>query len=91
MNSLNTDISHMTNETKTLRGELQEAHLKIKGLRDRVSEREEMLAGLRVELETPNADFRESRTEVETLRREVKVQTAKAKRFWTQKCEQLLA
>ena len=65
--------------------------LEIKGLRDRVREWEETLAGLHAKLETTNADLRESCTEVETLRREVKVQMAKAKWFWAQKCKQLLA
>ena len=52
---------------------------------------DETLAGLRVKLETAETGLRESRAEVEMLRSKVKVQTAKSKRFWAQKCEQLLA
>ena len=43
-----------------------------------------------MELETANAGLNEARVEIKTLCREVKVQTAKVKQFWTQKCEQLL-
>ena len=43
-----------------------------------------------MELETANAGLNEAIAEIKTLRREVKVQTAKTKLFWTQKCEQLL-
>ena len=42
-------------------------------------------------METAKTGLRESLAEVEMLRREVKVQTAKSNRFWAQKCEQLLA
>ena len=84
------NISHVTNDIESLQGELREARLEVEGLRERVRERDETLAALRVEIETANADLSEARVEIETLRREIKVQTAKAKRFWTQKCEQLL-
>ena len=73
-----------------MQGELREARLKVNGLRERVRKRDKTLAALRVELETANTGLNEARAEIETLHREVKVQTAKAKRFWTQKCEQLL-
>ena len=86
----NNNISHVTTDIESLQGELREARLEDKGLRERVRERDETLAALRVELETANAGLNEAHAEIETLRREVKVQTAKAKRFWTQKCEQLL-
>ena len=86
----NNNISHVTNDIESLQGELREARLKVKGLHERVRERDEMLAALLVELETANAGLNETRAEIETLRREVKVQTAKAKQFWTQKCKQLL-
>ena len=86
----NNNISHVTTDIESLQGELWEARLEVEGLRERVRERDETLAALRVELETANAGLNEARAEIETLHREVKVQTAKAKRFWTQKCEQLL-
>ena len=90
--NLNTNNnSHVINDIETLRGQLREARLEIEGLRGRVHERDETLAGLRAELETANAGLQDARAEAETLRREVKTQTAKAKRFWAQKCEQLLA
>ena len=90
--NLNTNNnSHVINDIETLRGQLREACLEIEGLRGRVHERDETLAGLRAEIETANAGLQDARAEAETLRREVKTQTAKAKRFWAQKCEQLLA
>ena len=77
--------AHVTSEMETLREELQKARLDIKGLRNGVHKRDETLAGLRVKLETAKTGLRESRAEVETLRSEVKIQTAKLKRFWAQK------
>ena len=76
--------------TLSLQEELRKARLKVNSLRERVRERNKTLAALHVELETANTGLNEARAEIETLHREVKVQTAKAKRFWTQKCEQLL-
>ena len=86
----NNNISHVTTDIESLQGELREARLEVEGFRERVRERDETLAALQVELETANAGLNEARAEIETLRREVKEQTVKAKRFWTQKCEQLL-
>ena len=71
--------AHMTSEIKTLREELREARLDIKGLHNSVHERDETLAGLHIELETAETGLRESRAEVEMLHSEVKIQTAKAK------------
>ena len=83
--------AHVTSEIETLREELQEVYLDIKGLCNSVHERDETLAGLRVELETAKMGLRESPAEVEMLHSKVKIQTAKSKPFWAQKCEQLLA
>ena len=74
-----------------MKSKCYERRLDIKGLCNSVHERDETLAGLRVELETAKTGLRESRAEVETLCDEVKIQTAKSKRFWAQKCKQLLA
>lgn len=52
---------------------------------------DKMLAILCMELETANTGLRDACAKVKTLSREVKVQTDKAKRYWDQKCEQLLA
>jgi len=79
--NMNNNISHVTNEIERLRGELREARLKVEGLRNRVRERDKTLVALRTELETANTGLRETRAEVDTLRKEVKVQAAKAKRF----------
>ena len=87
----NINNAHVTSEIETLREELREARLDIESLRNNVHERDETLGGLHVVLETAKTGLRESLSEVEMLRREVKVQTAKLKRFWAQKCKQLLA
>ena len=57
-----------------------------------------MFTGLRAELESVREEFVDSssaiqalRTEIGTLKQSLKSQTAKAKQFWAQKCEQLLA
>ena len=71
-----------------LRRALQEARLEVERLRGTVHERD---GTLRAELETANASLIEARAEIETLRKDVNVQAAKAKRYWAQKCEQLLA
>ena len=42
-------------------------------------------------METPLRAANESHAEVETLQKPVQVLMAKAKRFWAQKCEQMLA
>ena len=89
MYSTHDNNAHVTSEIETLWEDLREPRLDIGGLRNNAHERDETLAGLRVELETAKTGLRESRAEVETLRSEVKVQTAKSKRFWAQKCEQL--
>ena len=86
--STHNNNSNVTNEIDTLRRALQEARLEIEGLHETVHERD---GTLRAELETANASLREARAEVKKMRRDVKVQAAKAKRYWAQKCEQLLA
>jgi len=85
-------------DTESLHTALNKACLKIEGLRTALTEREVTLAGLcnelelvRKELETSNHTSAALCTEVGTLKQGLKSQTAKAKRFWTQKCEQLLA
>ena len=83
--------AHLTSEIETLREELQEAHLDIEGLCNSLHKHDETLASLHVELETAETGLRESRVEVEMLHSEVKIQMAKSKWFWAQKCEQLLA
>ena len=84
------NIFHVKYNIELLQRKSWEVRLKVEGLRKSVRERHKMLAALCVELETANAGLSEARTEIETLHREVKVQMAKAKQFWTQKCEQLL-
>ena len=75
----NNNTSHVTNDIELLQGELREERLEVEGLRERVRERDETLAALCVELETANAGLNEACAEIETLHREVKVQTAKVK------------
>jgi len=84
--------------TESLHTALNEVHLEIEGLCTALTECEVTLAGLRnelelvkKELETSNHKSAALRTEVDTLKQDLKSQTAKAKRFWTQKCEQLLS
>ena len=86
--STHNNNSNMTNEIDTLRRVLRETCLEVESLREMVHERD---GTLRAELETANASLREARAEVKTLRRDFKVQAAKVKRYWVQKCEQLLA
>jgi len=81
-------------EISALRSELHEARLEIEGLRNEMNTRDETLAALRVELNTANENLsaaNESLTAIGTLEEALKVQTTKAKRFWSQKCEQLLS
>lgn len=80
-------------EINTLRRQLNEARLEIEGLRNEMNTRDETLAALRSELDTANENLRTaegSRAEIERLQDALKLQTTKAKRFWSQKCEQLL-
>ena len=59
-----------------------------------MTNRNATLDEVRSELEAAKqklAAFDEMQGEVEALKKSLKQQTAKAKRFWTQKCEQLLA
>ena len=86
--STHNNNSNVTNEIDTLRRTLQEARLEVESLRGTVHERD---GTLRAELETANASLIEARAEIKTLRKDVKVQAAKVKRYWAQKCEQLLA
>ena len=93
-----TELMGDDSSTQSLRTALNEARLEIEGLRTSLTEREETLVGLRNELELVRKELGSSnhataalRTEVRMLKQDLKSQTAKAKRFWTQKCEQLLA
>jgi len=70
---------------------LNKAHLEIEGLRTTLNDRDALLAELRTELEASKHAAAALRTEVGTLKQGLKSQTAKAKRFWLQKCEQPLA
>jgi len=70
---------------------LNEARLDIKGLRTTLNDRDALLAELHAELEASKHVAGALHTEVSTLKQGLKSQTAKAKRFWSQKCEQLLA
>ena len=66
----------------------------ISNLRNELSSRDAMLDTLRSELVTATqklATVKELQVEVQTLKKSLRMQTAKAKRFWKQKCEQLLA
>jgi len=85
-------------DVQSLHTALNKARLEIEGLHTVLTECEAMLAELsnelelvRKELETSNHTGAVLRTEVGMLKQGLKFQTAKAKRFWTQKCEQSLA
>ena len=83
-------------ELESLRSTLHEVHLEIEQLTGELLNRDEMIEKLHEELSTATTEVERLTaaavlaTEVETLCKELKVQTAKAKRFWSQKCEQLL-
>ena len=103
----NTDVrAHTTNEffnnklsvheLESLRSALCEAHLENTRLANELHDRDKSLEVLHGELLTANNEIVQLSVaapvvEVEALRKNVKTQTAKAKRFWSQKCEQLLA
>ena len=76
---VNNNNTRVTNETEALREELQEARLENEGLREQVHERDQTLRAVRSTLETANAELQDSRTELDTLRRDLRVQTARAK------------
>jgi len=81
-------------EISASRSELHEVRLEIEGLCNKMNMRDETLAALRVELNTANENLsaaNESLSAIGTLEEALKVQTTKAKRFWSQKCEQLLS
>jgi len=73
-----------------LRIALNKVRLEIEGLHMMLNDRDELLAELCAEFKASN-HAAALRTEVGTLKQSLKSQTAKAKRFWSQKCEQLLA
>ena len=80
-------------EINTLHRQLHEAHLEIKGLHNEMITCDKTLAALRIELDAANYSLRagdESCAEIERLQEALKLQTTKMKRFWLQKCEQLL-
>ena len=84
------DIS--AHELESLRSALRKACLKIKQLWNDLVARDEVLEKLRTELATTNAELEKvtaaaSEAEIETLHKDQKVQTAKAKKYWLQKCE----
>ena len=73
--------------------EPHDARLEIKGLHNERNMSDKMLAALHIELDTTNENLRmaeESHAEIKRLQEVLKLQTIKAKRFWSQKCEQLL-
>ena len=88
------DTNELPNDTETLHKQLREARLEIEGLRTELSNRNAALDDLRSQLAAAThklAAVDELQAEVEALTKSLKQQTAKAKRFWSQKCEQLLA
>ena len=74
-----------------LRTVVNEVRLEIEGLRTMLNDHDALLADLHAELKASNHTAAALRTEVGTLKQSLKSQTAKAKKFWSQKCEQLLA
>ena len=84
----------LSNDINTLHKQLHEACLKIEGLRNELSNRNVALDNLCTELAATTLKVEvvdELHKEVEVLKKSLKQQTIKAKQFWTQKCEQLLA
>ena len=92
------ELINESTDVEVLRTALHKARLEIEGLRAAMNERDVTLTGLRAELESVREELVASssatqalRTEMGTLKQSLKSQTAKAKQFWAQKCEQLLA
>ena len=88
-------IDASAHELESLRSALREARLDSQQLRDDLLARDDVLEQLRTQFATANAELERvtvaaAETEIETLRKELKAQTAKAKKYWAQKCEQLL-
>jgi len=84
------DIS--AHELESLYSTLHEVHLKNQQLPNDLVAHNEVLEKLRTELATTNAELEKvtaaaSEAEIETLHKDQKVQTAKAKKYWLQKCE----
>ena len=87
-------VDELLYETAILRKQLCKAHLKIEGLCIDLSNQNAALDAVRLELEHSEcklAAVDELQEEVATLKKSLKQQTEKTKRFWAQKCEQLLA
>ena len=77
-------------EIDTLSRQLHEVHLEIEGLRNKMNMCDETLAALRIELDTADDSLRagdESCAKIERLQEALKLQTTKAKIFWSQKCK----
>ena len=90
--------SHEPTDAEELRAALHKARLEIEGLHAAMTERDAALTEVRAELEcvreevdTSNNANQELRKEIRMLTQSLKSQTAKAKRFWAQKCKLLLA
>ena len=88
------EAAELRSDIETLHKQLHEAHLEIEGLRIELGNRNAALDDLRSELAVATrklATVDELQGEVESLKKLLKQQTAKAKQFWAQKCKQLLA
>ena len=104
MSSKTAEISHTlsnemidisAHELESLYSTLHEVHLKNQQLPNDLVAHNEVLEKLCTEQATANAGLEKitaavSETEIETLQKDLKVQTVKAKKYWSQKCEQLL-
>ena len=84
-------------ELESLRSALREARLENEDLKEQMLRRNESEEQLRENLSSLQAELQQLRAaadaqveELAATRKELRAQTLKAKRFWSQKCEQLL-
>ena len=92
--SRDADANKLPRDVETLTEQLSEVRLEIEGLHNELTNQNVKLDELRSELEAAKQKltaFDEMQGEAEALKKSLKQQTTKAKRFWTLKCEQLLA
>ena len=92
---INNDESSV-HELESLRSALREARLENEDLKEQMLRRNESEEQLRVNLSSLQAELQQLRAaadvqgeELAATRKELRAQTLKAKRFWSQKCEQL--
>ena len=84
-------------ELESLRSALREARLENEDLKEQMLRRNESEEQLRENLSSLQTELQQLRAaadaqveELAATRKELRAQTLKAKRFWSQKCEQLL-